>query len=92
MSRNLSQWQLRKLKAAGSHISNGNFLAAQRESPLPFGGLPLLKRKNGNVSLAQTAAILQFVAEEGKLMPSSALHRVRAQMLVAAGEDLFQTY
>lgn len=76
----------------GSPISNADFLSAQRASPLPFGGLPLLRRKEGDVNLAQTPAILQFVAESGGLMPADALGRARAQMIVAGCEDLFQNY
>lgn len=92
VDRLLSQWQLRKLKAAGSPISNPDFTAAQRASPLPFGGLPLLRRKQGDITLGQTPAILQLLAEEGKLMPATALGRARAQMLIAGTEDLFQAY
>lgn len=86
----LTQWQLRKLKAVGSPISNPNFLAAQQASPLPFGGLPLLRK--GDLFLGQTTAILQYIAEEGKLWPETPAQRARAQMIVAGAEDLFQQY
>jgi len=91
VDRSLTQWQLRKLKAAGSPTSNPSFLQAQLSSPLPFGGLPLL-RGEGGINLGQTSAILQYVAELGKLMPSTPAGRARAQMIVAGAEDLFQAY
>lgn len=91
MDRLLTQWQLRKLKAAGSPISNPNFLSAQLASPLPFGGLPLLKRGD-ELLLGQTSAILQYIAEKGGLIPSSAEGRAAAQMIVAGAEDLFAVY
>lgn len=92
----LTQWQLRKLKATGSPISNINFLDAQRNSPLPFGGLPLLK-KGREIFLGQTPAIIQYISEVGEgLLPKKdkwgPVERARAQMLVAGTEDLFQTY
>jgi len=53
----LTQAQLRKLKAVGSPISNPNFQAAQEESVLPFGGVPVYT--DGDVRLSQCGAILQ---------------------------------
>lgn len=88
----LTQWQLRKLKAAGSPISNPDFLSSQLASPLPFGGLPLLK--DGDLNFAQTGAILQYIAQKGGkgLYPSDITAAARAHMLVAGAEDLFQNY
>jgi hypothetical protein len=92
VDRLLSQWQLRKLKAAGSPISNQDFLSAQTNSPLPFGSLPMLRRRKDGLILGQTIAILQYIAEEGGLMPKTAKSKARAMMLIAGGDDLFQNY
>lgn len=92
VDRLLSQWQLRKLKAAGSPLSNPDFLNSQIASPLPFGSLPMMRRRKDGLVLSQTIAILQFIAEEGGLLPTSARSKARAQMLVAGGDDLFSHY
>ncbi len=93
----LTQWSLRALKAAGSPISNPDFIKSQLESPLPFGSLPLLK--DNDLHLSQTPAILQYLAMKGDkefnaggLWPATLVDQARAQQIIAGCEDLFQNY
>jgi glutathione S-transferase len=93
----LTQWSLRALKAAGSPISNPDFLKSQISSPLPFGSLPLLK--DGDFHLSQTSAILQYLAMKGDLQyegnglwPSNFVDQAKVQQCIAGCEDLFQLY
>jgi len=91
VDRLLTQVQLRQLKAPGSPVSNPNFLQGVESSPLPFGGLPLLK--DGDVYFGQSGAILQYIAMKGGLYPSNdPLLSSQAHMIVAGCEDLFQNY
>jgi glutathione S-transferase len=89
----LTQAQLRKLKAAGSPISNSDYLSAQLASSLPFGGIPLLV--HNSLNLAQTPAILYYLANlkpEENLFPKDLIEQSKAQMVIAGTEDLFQAY